>query len=57
MEKISRKFSGVLKSDIPYLSMIEQMGVYREPVGAFSPGSRHPPKHINGCGKIYKKTY
>lgn len=40
MEKISSKFSGVLKSDIPYLSIIEQMGVYREPVGAFSPGSK-----------------
>jgi chromosome partitioning protein len=40
MEKVSRKLSNVLKSDIPYLSIIEQMGVYREPVGAFSPGSR-----------------
>ena len=40
MDKVSRKLSNVLKSDIPYLSMIEQMGVYREPVGAFSPGSR-----------------
>lgn len=39
MEKVSRKLSNVLKSDIPYLSMIERMGVYREPVGAFSPGS------------------
>jgi chromosome partitioning protein len=39
MAAISGKFSGVLKSEIPYLSVIEQMGVYREPVGAFSPGS------------------
>jgi len=39
MEKVSRKFSTVFKSDIPYLSMIEQMGIYREPVGAFSPNS------------------
>ena len=40
MEKVSRKLSNALKSDIPYLSMIEQMGVYREPVVAFSPSSR-----------------
>jgi len=40
MEKVSSKLSNVLESDIPYLSMIEQMGVYREPVVAFSPSSR-----------------
>ncbi len=39
MTKVSAKFSGVLKCDIPYLSLIEQMGIYREPVAAFSPGS------------------
>ena len=39
MEKVSRKLNNALKNDIPYLSIIEQMGVYREPVVAFSPGS------------------
>ena len=39
METVSRKLSNALKSDIPYLSIIERMGVYREPVVAFSPGS------------------
>ncbi len=39
MATISKTFSNVLQSDIPYLSMIEKMGVYREPVTAFSPGS------------------
>ena len=39
MEKVSRKLNNALKNDIPYLSIIEQMGVYREPVAAFSPGS------------------
>ncbi len=39
MDIVSTKFSGVLKCDIPYLSMIEQMGLYREPVAAYSPGS------------------
>jgi len=39
MTQVSSKLSGVLKCDIPYLSLIEQMGIYREPVGAYSPGS------------------
>ena len=39
MATISRKFSGVIKSEIPYLSVIEKMGVFREPVGVFSPRS------------------
>jgi cellulose biosynthesis protein BcsQ len=39
MEEVSRKFGTALKSDIPYFSIIEQMGIYREPVGAFSPNS------------------
>ena len=33
-------FDGVLQSAIPYLSHIEQMGIYREPVPAFAPSSR-----------------
>ena len=39
MTKVTTKLGGVLTCDIPYLSMIEQMGVYREPVAAFSPES------------------
>jgi cellulose biosynthesis protein BcsQ len=30
-------FTGVLRSVIPYLSHVEQMGIYREPVPAFAP--------------------
>ncbi len=33
------KFDGILHTLIPYLSVVEQMGVYREPVPAFAPGS------------------
>jgi cellulose biosynthesis protein BcsQ len=39
IKKVTNKFSTALKSDIPYLSIIEQMGIYREPVVAFSPYS------------------
>ncbi len=33
-------FNGFLRSVIPYLSHVEQMGIYREPVPAFAPASR-----------------
>ena len=39
MSKVSAKINGVLNCDIPYLSLIEKMGIYREPVAAYSPGS------------------
>jgi len=32
-------FAGVLQSTIPYLSHVEQMGIYRQPVPVFAPGS------------------
>jgi len=33
------QFEGILRSAIPYLSHVEQMGIYREPVPAFAPRS------------------
>ena len=39
MGKVSAKVKGVLNCDVPYLSQIEQMGIYREPVTAYAPGS------------------
>jgi len=33
------RFDGILRSPIPYLSHVEQMGIYRKPVPAFAPGS------------------
>jgi cellulose biosynthesis protein BcsQ len=32
-------FDGVLQSAIPYLSHVEQMGIYRQPVPEFAPAS------------------
>ncbi len=40
MNSLNARFDGILESAIPYLSQIEQMGIYREPVPAFAPGSR-----------------
>jgi chromosome partitioning protein len=35
----ANNFTGFLKTFIPYLSLVEQMGIYREPVVAFAPAS------------------
>lgn len=40
MTSLSARFAGILQSPIPYLSQIEQMGIYREPVPVFAPRSR-----------------
>jgi len=39
MNSMAGNFQGVLSVIIPYLSVIEKMGIYREPVAAFSPRS------------------
>ncbi len=39
MTDIAGNFQGVLPVIIPYLSLIEKMGIYREPVAAFAPKS------------------
>jgi len=39
MDTVSKEFNGVLQSHIPHLSQIERMGIKREPVAVFSPGS------------------
>jgi chromosome partitioning protein len=36
---IQREFKGILQSSIPYLSLVEKMGIYREPVPAYAPNS------------------
>lgn len=40
MALLQAQFDGILSSPIPYLSQIEQMGIYREPVPAYAPRSR-----------------
>ena len=40
MASLQAHFPNILRNSIPYLSQIEQMGIYREPVPAFAPLSR-----------------
>jgi cellulose biosynthesis protein BcsQ len=37
---VRERFRGILSTAIPYLSVVEQMGIWREPVPAFAPRSR-----------------
>jgi len=39
-EGVRNRFKGILQNAIPYLSVVEQMGIWREPVPAFAPSSR-----------------
>jgi chromosome partitioning protein len=39
LEVLSKEFPFFLESRIPYSSVVEKMGIYREPIGSFSPGS------------------
>jgi chromosome partitioning protein len=39
MAMVLKEFSGVLRSLIPYLAMVEKMGIVRKPVVAFAPKS------------------
>jgi cellulose biosynthesis protein BcsQ len=36
---LREEYENFLSSTIPYLSQIEKMGIYREPIPAFAPGS------------------
>ena len=46
-------FDGVLGSVIPYLSHVEQMGIYRQPVPAFAPTSPASKAYQNLWEEIY----
>ena len=48
-------FDGVLKSVIPYLSQIEQMGIYRKPVAAFAPASRASKAYQDLWEEVYQE--
>jgi len=52
MDAVSKEFKGVLQSLIPYLAQIERMGIEREPVTAFSPGSAASKSYQNLWTKI-----
>jgi len=45
----------VFRSPIPYLSQIEQMGIYREPVPAFAPSSPASKSYVDLWQEIFLK--
>jgi cellulose biosynthesis protein BcsQ len=50
-------FKGVLQSTIPYLSQVEQMGIYREPVPAFAPSSPASQSYRSLWQEIYQELF
>ena len=48
-------FDGVLQSTIPYLSHVEQMGIYRQPVPAFAPASPASVAYQHLWEEIYQE--
>jgi cellulose biosynthesis protein BcsQ len=49
---VSKAYNGVLQSFIPYLALIEKMGIYRAPVAEFSPNSVASRSYQNLWDKI-----
>ena len=49
-----QNFNGVLQSAIPYLSQVEQMGTYRQPVPAFAPASRASRAYQNLWDELHQ---
>jgi cellulose biosynthesis protein BcsQ len=49
---VSKAYNGVLQSYIPYLALIEKMGIYRAPVAEFSPNSVASRSYQNLWDKI-----
>ena len=54
MVATSKGFNHVLKSFIPYLAEIGKMGIHREPVAVFSPGSTASKAYENLWDKVQK---
>ena len=52
MATVSKAYSGVLQSFIPYLAQIEKMGIYRAPVARFSPASVASRSYQNLWNKV-----
>jgi nitrogenase subunit NifH len=51
---VSKSYTGVLQSFIPYLALIEKMGIYRAPVAEFSPESVASKSYQNLWDKVQK---
>ena len=54
MKRVVGEFNCVLKSLIPYLAQIEKMGIHREPVAVYSPGSVASKSYQNLWDKVQK---
>ena len=57
MAMLRDRFDGMLRSTIPTLSQIEQMGIYREPVPAFAPRSRAALSYQALWNEIQEKVF
>ena len=53
---VSKAYSGVLQSFVPYLALIEKMGIYRAPVAEFSPESVASRSYQNLWDKVQKNV-
>jgi cellulose biosynthesis protein BcsQ len=49
-----KTIKNVLESPIPYLAQVEKMGLHREPVVAFSPGSEASRSYQNLWDKVHE---
>jgi cellulose biosynthesis protein BcsQ len=49
-----KMLKGVLESPIPYLAQVEKMGIHREPVVVFSPGSEASRSYQNLWDRIHE---
>jgi len=52
MATAPKTIKNVLESPIPYLAQVEKMGLHREPVVAFSPGSAASKSYQNLWNKV-----
>ena len=57
MAMMLKKYNGVLRSLIPYLSQIERMGIEREPVAASAPGSLASKAYQNLWAKFQEAAF
>lgn len=55
--EVQQGFDRFLHSSIPYLAVVEQMGIYREPVPAFAPNSRAAKAYQALWAEIQQEIY
>ena len=55
MIELKKKYPSFLDNRIPYSSIVEKMGIYRQPLGSYSPRSI-PAQNYQAVWKEVKKT-